>query len=728
MHFKTRILTVARTAPNYLLSSGLIFSTAAHAETCPTPSPPPTVMTSQPDTITMSADRVEIRNNNQAELTGEVILINGDQTLTADQLHYQLQDTALNTGQLTATGTLQYTTPELQLSATQAQLDLNAKTGEFAQTNFILNNGRGNGRAATITLNQDSQAELNNARFTTCGTDNPAWAIASNNIQLNRSTGRGEASNLTLRVKGVPVGYIPWLSFPIDDQRHSGLLAPQFGQSSRNGIDISVPYYWNLAPQFDLITSPRLLSKRGLALENEFRYLTTNAQGTINANLLPDDHLRNNTRHLASLTHQQGAEHWRLDIDAADVSDRDYFDDLGNDLASTRRSHLHRHAAVHAAGEHTQLQWQLGAQLSDYRPLEANTIKARQPSVFANVAYPLINNWLTLKLDNNWSYFDIQDTDTQRLHNTLALTFGQTHPAYFWNINGHLNHTRYRLDNGDHLNRSLPQLTANAGVILEKTLNNNTQTLEPSIHLNYTPFKDQTALPLLDTATPDTHFAWLTTQNRYTGIDRIGDAQHIGFSLKTAFYAAQATQPWLSARLGQRLHAQQPRIRLADEIDEDHGPLLGELQFQLGQHWQLYSQASWYWAASTFERAQIRLNYARENQRISLGWRQRHSPTTTETVLDQLEFTIIQPITARWQLAGHWQYALDTRRSLETLAAIEYRSCCWAVQLGARRFRREPQEDLDTSVFLQIELTGLGQMGRTLDDFLAPTNTANWNY
>lgn len=739
MYFKTRILTVVRTAPKYLLSSWLLFSPSAQAENCPTPLPAPTPVAEDNAAITMSADRAELRNNNQVELTGNVHLRNGAQTLTAERLHYQLNNTqqntkqntkhsiGLNTGQLTATGTLQYNTPDLRVQAEQAELDLATRSGEFAQTAFSLTNGRGNGQAERLSIAPDNQATLNNARFTTCNTTNPAWAITGDNIQLNRNTGRGEVDNLKLHVKGTPIAYLPWLSFPIDEARHSGLLAPKFGQSSRNGIDISVPYYWNLAPQLDLTTTPRLLSKRGLAIENELRYLTATAQGKIDAHLLLDDRLRNDTRHLAHLQHQQGAEHWRLDIDATDISDRDYFDDFGNDLASTRRSHLRRHAAIQTTGQHAQLDWQLGAHLNDYHPLNTSTTKARQPGAFARLNYPL-NTWLQLQLDSHWSYFDIQDTDTQRLHNDIAIIFGQQSNAYFWNLNGHLTHTRYRLDNGDTLTRSLPQLIANAGLIFEKPLANNTQTLEPSLHLNHTPFKDQTALPLLDTSVPDSHFAWLNHPNRYTSIDRIGDAQTLGFSLKTAFYTANHSQPWLSARIGQNFQLKQPRIRLANEADNQRGPLLGELQFQLNTHWQFYSQASWYWAEQTLQRAQLRLDYRQQNQHISLGWRQRRNLTPTETVLDQLEFTIIQPISARWQLAGHWQYALDTRRSVETLAALEYRSCCWAVQLGARRFRREPQADLDTSVFLQLELTGLGQLGRSLEDFLDQPDTANWNY
>ncbi|MDX1625713.1 MAG: LPS assembly protein LptD, partial [Wenzhouxiangellaceae bacterium] len=269
--------------------------------------------------------------NAPISFTGDVELAYGDQRLQTDTLIYDP-----TTGEVRLPGWLEYTDAVVRMRAASAEYDTRDSSGRFDGVQYYIAGAEGAGNAASVQMLDETTARVVGFDFTTCGLEDPDWQLKAGRVELDFERGVGTARNARFEFKGVPLLYVPWMRFPLDDRRQTGFLYPTLGTSSDNGIDLRTPFYWNIAPNMDATFTPRFIGDRGLMLGSEFRFLTRRQAGTFEFDYLPEDDVDGEERWLGRIRHRARlAPSWTASMNFNRVSDDDYFLDFGNDLEST---------------------------------------------------------------------------------------------------------------------------------------------------------------------------------------------------------------------------------------------------------------------------------------------------------------------------------------------------------------------------------------------------------
>ncbi|MBN4081999.1 LPS assembly protein LptD, partial [Beggiatoa alba] len=356
--------------------------------------------------------------------------------------------------------------------------------------------------------------------------DDNSWSLSSRHIKLDRAKGVGTAYHATLRVKNVPVFYTPYISFPLSDKRKSGFLAPSFGSFGVSGTEILTPYYWNIAPNYDATITPRYLEKRGLQLQNEFRYLKPRHHGIVEAEYLASDNLFNDDRSFLRLQHDSAfSNQWRGSLLFAEVSDANYFEDLGDSLSITAITHLERRADLTYNGN-----WgNLLARVQDYQTINDAIPASGRP--YKRLPQLLYSSSLPSYLDidsqvrGEWVQFDRTDSVTASrfdVQPTLSDYYGRSWGFFQPKLS--LRHTQYDLDNqaagiGNSRTRTLPISSLDGGLFFDKPLSWGKRafihTLEPRLFYLYVPFDNQDDIPTFDTGINDFTFDQMFRDNRF---------------------------------------------------------------------------------------------------------------------------------------------------------------------------------------------------------------------
>lgn len=719
---------------------------------CPIPRQQPVATNLNQDNNSDAAELIIIHANSatsdetgNAMLEGDVSIRQTDQHLAAEQILFEMDERIAR-----ATGGVEFQTTAAELTAKRADINFSQRSGSFEQADFILGeagNARGEAEKVSIGEQQDTIAE--NMSYTTCPPDKTDWQLRAKSIRINHEKQQGVARDVTLRFQNVPILYLPWFQFPAGDRRQSGLLIPEFGSSGNSGVMFAQPVYWNIAPNLDATFTPRLLSKRGVQAETEFRYLfgdttsgrTVTAYGEINAAYLPNDSEADRDRYFINAVHSQGARHWRLDWDWNELSDTLYLNDLGDNLQTSNLPYLSSQAAIRAGGD-----WfTVSSRIARYDALDDNASTTGDPFRVLPAADAVIR-WPTkikqtglqptAKISfsgqqfikpNNIGTGTANESDTLRLYAAPELGLHWQNHGAEAGLHGKLSYTWYSQSqslNQGTASRTLPVVQAYSRLHFERRASaSRIQTLSPEIHALYVPFRDQTDLPLFDSAVNDFQFAWLDHDNRYTGIDRWGDAKRIAVSLSSRWLNSEDGREVFRIRAGQLFYLSDPRLQLANEpARSGRSAWLGEVQWNLGSSFRLAADTRWDSDAGKMERSSASLVYQHNTHgTAAVRWRKRLN------VLEQIQLDASRPLGNRWHVATRWHYSLERERTLETLAAVEYRSCCWAFRAGSRRYLRD-NNDFDTAIFLQLELSGLGQFGDAQSALFARERNLGWTY
>lgn len=691
-------------------------ASAAFAGICPLPSGIPAA---EPGTnAEVTADQA-ILDGSLATVTGNVRLEQAGQALTAPALEYDgaAQRVVANDG-------LRYRGRGIQLSAERADVRLDSGVGEFIGTDYALTTNGGRGQAASVAALGGESYRLTDTTYTTCAGDEPAWQLAADRIELDRNRGRGEAFDTVLRVGGMPLFYTPYLNFPIDDERHTGLLTPTLGHSTDDGAELALPYYINLAPNYDATITPRLLSRRGLQLGGEFRYLHAHHRGEVAAEYLPSDQRFGDDRSLLRANHEGRFGHYLgLQVDATRVSDEAYFEDLGTTLSGTSQSQLQRLLRLTLAAPGVRA----AVLAQDYQPVLADTLNNR-PDPFERVPAAQIslltpNRGPQLGLDAELVRFDRNNTIPTRRTDLRPRLLWQ-HDALGWFARGEAayRHTRYQPDTGPRLERDIGSASLDVGLRLRRKMDNGwLQTLEPRLFYLYTGYEDQSALPLFDTAVADLHFHRLFARNRFIGVDRIGDANQLTVGVTTRFIDPESGRDVLSLGLGRvfgfrELEVNAPVTGVIGYDDQD-SDVVATAALKPTQHWESRLALQTSPGDDRINRASVRVGYDDGPARhVSLGYRYfrdlRQLPGGTTETLEQVDLRLAWQIDEQWQVINRWNYSLESHQSVEMLAGVGYRpSCCWATRVAFRRFVRDATGERASALLLQVELTGLGRFG-----------------
>ncbi len=674
--------------------------------------------------LEVSAAELDGELEQQARFSGDVTLQRADQRLQAPTLDYdQPQRRVL------ASGGVYYGAADIELRAERLELELEQDRGTVTGAEYWLPRRHGLGSAATIHLRDAEHTDYEQVRYTTCTPDAQSWHLTAATLQLDETTQIGVARDTTLHLFGAPVLYLPYFSFPLSSQRKSGFLLPDIASTESTGLDVSLPYYWNLAPNYDLTLTPRLMSDRGALLGLEGRYLLPTQQGLAQLEYLPQDSEREQARSRISLR-QGGA--WtaglRSEVVLDYASDRDYFRDLGNAPEVVSTQHLEQRADVVLQGG----PWTLLGRVQSFQTLDPDISRSnrpyrRLPQLLGNYRQPDLGGF-DLGMQAEYVYFDHPDNLTgSRMDLLPSVSFlgwqkpwGYATPKLSYRL------TRYDLDErGGHPlsntqpERQLPLASLDAGLWFERPStwfgHAVTQTLEPRLYYLYVPQQDQDDLPNFDSAALDFSFAQLFRENRFSGNDRWADANQLTLALTSRWLADTDGAELARVSAGRILYFEDRTVTLPGQLPEAESASawVTELGTRWGKGWSARATVQWDSEAQNAEQSVLQLHYQPDRRRIlNLAYRLR------EDELEQTDVSWSWQVDARWQVIGRWNYALDEGRSLETLGGFEYESCCWILRAFASRYVADGETEPSHTLGLQLELKGLTSFGQSFNERL----------
>lgn len=678
----------------------------------------------RPDAVRFSADQANLALDGVSLLEGRVAVGRGEQILYADRVRYDHP-----AGRIDAEGHVILTDPTMSLRSDRAQWDLHSDQGSLGASEFSYRPMHGRGRAEEVRRQGEGITFLERATYTTCDPGDRDWLLSARRLRLDEEEGQGVGRDVVLRFKNVPLFYSPWISFPIDDRRKSGFLAPRVSASSSSGFELETPYYLNLAPNYDATLSPRYLEQRGLQLKSELRYLGEWNRGTIEYEVLPDDRNYGDTRQLLSLSHTSTpVERLRMSLRYNEVSDTDYFEDLGGTLAAGTISYLERRVDATYSAE----DWDLHALVQDYQTIDTSVAPEsrpyqRVPQLVFNGATRLAP--LRLDLYAEYVQFRRPDTDTgsgARLDLMPSLALPLERSGYFLRPRAALRHTQYDLsgfaeDADTSPARSLPIASLDAGLIFERRgTGGAVQTLEPRLFYLYVPYRDQSELPVFDTGSSDFNYDLLFAEDRFNGADRVGDANRLSAALTTRRLDPDSGRELYRLTLGQMYYFEDRRVTLPGESPavESRSPLVAEFEAFPARRWRL--RGSWQWdpQREQTELAAAQVQYRRDSRHLAnLAYRDRPEIPGQEGI-EQLDASFAWQLSRRWTGIGRWAYSLREDRDVSALAGLEYESCCWAFQLVWREYVSGDEGDYNSGIYFQLVLKGLTKLGQGIDALL----------
>ncbi|MBK1673362.1 organic solvent tolerance protein [Ectothiorhodospira shaposhnikovii] len=670
------------------------------------------------------ADQAFIDREGASRLEGSVELYDQGRILQADRIIYEEARSFLETE-----GNVRFQTDTgLFLESPRGFLHLDSETGRFENARYRYDPRRARGEARALEPRGHERLYLEGATYTTCDPGHDHWLLSASHVQLNQESGQGSARNVLLRFQGVPLLYTPWITFPIDDRRKSGLLPPSFGTSDNTGVDLTIPFYLNLAPHRDATLGLRLMDTRGAMLMSEFRYLNPSNRGRLHLDHLPNDTSYGDDRTLVAWDHE-----WRIsprlhfNVSGSDVSDPRYFRDLGDSLDDTSITHLERRADL----VYRQSTWSLLGRVQDFQTVDETLSSTsrpykRLPQLLYQGRWPLQAGGVNYGMRAEWVAFERDGTVTARrtdLLSEVSKPFMGT--AWFLTPTLKYRFTHYDLEDQaagvpGSLSREVPIMSLDSGLFLDRPLKGgNIQTLEPRLYYLYTPYRDQDDIPLFDTAMFDFSFDQMFRDHRFSGPDRIADANQVTVALTTRVISSDTGSEFMRASLGQIQYFDDRRVQLRGQgtATESQGSssLVGELGARLGDRWTARAGAQWDPRREQIERSSTHLQYRVDGRRvINLGHRYR------EELLEQVDLSFAWPLSRHWDAVGRWAYSLEDDRDLEVLAGLEYKSCCWAFRIVSRRFLNDGATgEYNDGIYFQLILKGLGSLGTGLGDLLS---------
>ena len=666
------------------------------------------------DAIYLEADSGSILPQGTSTLDGNVFIQQNNTVFTADKAKINRTNS-----QLTATGNVVLSDTNFELKSPLINYNLEKKTGTINSAKYKIGTEGVRGESEQIIQVDNNNLILNDATFTSCPIGHDSWHLASGDIKLNRETQIGTAKNVTFNVGKTPIFYFPWLKFPINNQRLSGFLSPSVRLQSNAGI--TIPYYLNLAPNYDATVSLTTLQNRGIQLNNEFRYLTKIHNGELEYNFIPnDDSFAGEKRDYFKLNHLTRLnKNTEIKLNAEGVSDEEYFDDFSTSLETSTRPALQRRLEIVKKTE----PWTLSAAVEDFQVLDINDDPySKLPEFKLDYAPKTAPKDLKFDVSSELIYFDRNDSITgvrADIKSRLSKKFGNE--AWYFKPTLSLQHTLYSLDNTigkKHISRTLPTLSIDSGLVFDRDLpakNNNsslyTQTLEPRIFYSYTPFKDQSDIPIFDTARSNFSASnQLFLENRFTGKDRIADTNQLTFAVSSRIQDRKNGNELFRATLGQVFNLGDRKVTLPGGtiLRGKRSDLLLEFAGRLNDRFRLASTINLKSDSKSVTNYDLRLNYQDEKRRIA-----NLSLRKLDDELEQISISTALPINDKWSMVASTEHDTKNDRNLESLIGFEYQDCCWKTRLVVKRFLTSDNVDYETPIFLEFELKGLGNIGKS---------------
>lgn len=682
-----------------------------------------------PEVIEIESDFIEAVRSETIHARGDVRLFAEGRRVDAESIDYFVPTQTVETR-----GRTRLFDGDLLVEAGEGRYQIDADVGEFSDVDYWLRSWEARGSAEHVAQDGPGRIRLTGGRYTTCPENKESWWLSAGRIRLDQESGRGHGYEVTLRFKNTPIFYTPYVNFPIDDRRQSGILTPSVGYSSNSGLDLAVPWYWNIAPNYDATLTPRTQSRRGLMLETEWRYLRPQVRGTVDLSYLPNDSLAGEDRHLARWRQQATIRpELTLNIDATDVSDQSYFQDFGSGAFEAATPVVERRADL----VYTQPAWRLTGRVQDFKSLDPTLAAEDQP--YKRLPQLLLqagtseDSGLFWVLRSELVQFDRTDSVTGARFDLLPeVGFRHDGGGYFIEPRAGLRYTQYSLDDTDpgtdnSLGRTLPQVSVDAGLIFERTLGDGAlQTLEPRMFYGYVPYRDQDAIPRFDTGEREFSFDSLFTTQRFVGADRVGDTNQFTTALTSRVIDPATGSERLSLSVGQISYFSDRRVRLRPTdppLEDSRSELAAEVQARFGSRWRGNGSLLFDTDRNRAPLATAAVSYQPHRRALlNLGYRLR------EDSIEQTDVSGFWPLNNRLQAIGRWNYSIEDSKNIELLGGLEYRSCCYGLRVALRRHLTDFDGEYNNSIYFQLTLDGLTRFDTGLEDLLREGITGYGQY
>jgi len=609
-------------------------------------------------------------------------------------------------------------------SSTSDSNHIQKKSADSASKNLQPHSSQARGNAKVILFEGQDKKRLKDARYTTCAAGVNDWYIKAGELELNDYTDSGVAKNAYIEFKGVPLIYSPWLSFSFNNQRKSGLLAPTYGTTSKSGFELTVPFYWNISPNMDATLATRLLSKRGVQLQGEFRYLEDKFSGIDNLEYLPNDNQNNQDRFYANLKHQHNfGKGWSAGYSLEKVSDDEYFADLSTRIVTTSRINLPQQFNVDYADE----TWRFNALAQKFQTLDKVSFPyERLPEMtlsgsqyFGDANANLYTQFVAFDTNKNapsavtGSRFTLYPSISYPMHRS----FGYITPKVG------VHHTTYSLNNNvnnqNSYDRTLPIASLDSGLFFDRDFKISdraySQTIEPRLFYVYIPDTKQSTIPVFDTSESDLNFSTLFSENQFAGHDRINNANQLSLSLTTRLIESDSGTQRLSASIGQRYYFTDQKVALpgASLRTSNSSDIIAGLSTNLKTKWNVDA----FWQYNTDDSSAVRTTltsrYTPEPGKtlnLSYSYRRDITGNVINAGINQFDISGQWPLGQGWYGIGRVNYSLREDQLIETLAGLEYDAGCWQTRTVIQRVSTATA-DANYALFFQLELGGLASIG-----------------
>ncbi len=695
----------------------------------------------------VDAEKADASNQSLYRLSGNVTLRRYDQLLNADQLDYNDRTTAYD-----ARGNVTYQDSTELLSASRIHGTTTPDHAIADDVRYQMLASRGNGRAARAELLDPDHSRLSQATYSTCDPGDRVWEFRAKKITTNKITGVGVAHDATMRLGNVPFLYLPYFSFPIDNRRKSGFLYPTFANNGNSGFMFSIPYYLNLAPNYDATLTPQVYTERGVMLGGQFRYLWGSSNGVLDFDYMPDDqragsdHLNRERdiddgadRYLIGFKDHTGiSRHWSFSTSIKRASDKYYFQDFESDLKGyTTPSVLASNAYFHGNGDW----WSASFGADSYQnvdPILSDTSLQyrRWPRATFDIDLPLTPT-IEFGMDNEAVAFRKDNVvEGNRIDLYPYLEADYQGAAWYVRPRVAYRYTSYQLINdpqrygyvNNHPSRGVPITSIDSGLIFERdtTLfgHNYTQTLEPRLYYLYVPYRDQRDQPVFDSREMTFAYWQLFSPNRFSGADRQMDANNLTAALTTRLLDASGVEK-AAFSFGQIRYFSPQKVQLdrnTRPTDFDGSDYVAQMSLSLSPTWRLNSVYQW---DPNHRRTDVgTLQFQR---RLGADGILNFSYRYRVHYMEQFDASAVIPISENWRLLGRWNVALRQRqtdwergqpKTLAALLGVEYQNCCIALRLIGRHYVRNVHGDTDNAIMFQIQFKGLGSFSPQTEDFL----------
>ncbi|MFZ3191698.1 MAG: LPS assembly protein LptD [Moraxellaceae bacterium] len=693
--------------------------------------------------ISITADYGYYHPTAGSNLSGAVRLTQPNRLLSADRIQLDGSQTIVE-----AQGQVRLAEAGIVSEGEKLRYNLKDQSAEFSNSRYISESLQAHGNAEQLSRDSQGTINLRNTEYSTCEPDNRVWMLKTDKLELNTETGRGTAKRSTLYIYDTPIVTLPWFNFPIDDRRSSGFLPPKIGYTNDGGVQLATPYYFNLAPQYDLTLTPRLLTERNPMLEAEARGLSADyGMAILSAGYLPSDpSYFNRDRQRANLRHDWSIRpELRSVLDLNYVSDKDYFADLGDDPLVRNTLNQERSLSLfYQSPRFTGLNATF--RIQDFQTIDPDVADidrpyARLPQLLATYQTPSVDG-IQYRVQHDSAYFKKSIQDGSGIENSGVRAYHQLQAAYPlrrpWGylipeISAKHVYYQYDEDSLDSQNRGkddaarsafVPQFSLDMGLSFERQ-GRYLQVLEPRLLYAYSHYENQDDFPNYDSAPISRSYNQLFRTERFIGHDRLEDNHFVTLGVVHRLYDDEGLE-LLRLGLGQSRYFEDRRVRLAatDPIAtaRTSGPAL-ELSSQLTEHLRVDATALWQSNGNNTS-TMTQLNYQHPHGQLYHAGLIERRPVMAEGQQALRQFTagLIQPIYQQWRAFGYLQYDLDKQVTRDGLFGLDYDGCCWRMALYGRSYFNDLDDPSQSKprrlIMAEVTLKGLGGLSGNLANLL----------